>query len=123
MLDLGIAISEATDTEDHDFPFPDHKADYEAYDRAAKGFRTLIANGDLENAKTLALDLMKRGSYQVEISDEGLMSDNIQEALLPVIKALKKARDPDAPAWSKAMLAASRVDWICDTELKAMAKR
>jgi len=122
LLDLSIAISEATDTEDHDFPFPDHKTDYEAYDRVKTGLRALIAAGDLENAKSLALELMEQGSYQVEISDEGLMSDDIQEALLPVIKAIKQAKVPDAPAWATAMLAASRVDWICDTELKALAQ-
>jgi len=37
----------------------------------------------------LALELMKRGSYQVEMSDEGLMTGTIEDCLSVVIEALR----------------------------------
>lgn len=65
-----------------------------AYDRAAYGevkrnLRLLIGSGELRQAMTLALELMKRGSYQVEMSDEGMMTGAIEACLSEVIGALK----------------------------------
>ena len=42
----------------------------------------------------LSLELMKQGSYQVEMSDEGLMTDDIEECLRVVVQALKKCDLP-----------------------------
>ena len=38
----------------------------------------------------LALELMKQGSYQVEMSDEGMMTADIEDCLSVVLKAVEK---------------------------------
>ena len=58
---------------------------------------------------------MKDGSYQVECSDEGLMTDDISACLQPVIDAVKAAGD-DAAKWAFEMQIADRVGFICDKE-------
>ena len=57
-------------------------------------------------AMELSLELMDRGSYQVEMSDEGLMTDDIEECLKVVIQALRKCDLPAAElvAWCRDML-------------------
>ena len=73
----------------------------------------------------LSLELMKRGSYQVEMSDEGLMTDDIEECLQVVIKALNKCDLPtnDLIAWCTAITEKDRVGFICDEELEALRKQ
>ena len=79
--------------------------------------------GHLEDAKALALRLMKDGSYQVVCSDEGLMSDDICDCLRPVIRAVKKAGGKAATAWASEMLAADRCGFICDRELAELRSK
>src|SRR5215471_14421867 len=52
--------------------------DYEAYHEVKRNLDRLIAGGELRLAMALALELMKKGSYQVEMSDEGLMAPDIE---------------------------------------------
>lgn len=77
----------------------------------------LVELGYLEDAKSLALKLMKVGSYQVECSDEGLMTDEIGQCLEPVIQAVKAAGGPETAKWANDMRIADRVGFICDKEL------
>lgn len=63
-----------------------------AYDQAAYGevkrnLRCLIETGELRPAMTLALELMKRGSYQVEMSAEGMTTGELEACLIEVIGA------------------------------------
>jgi hypothetical protein len=65
---------------------------------------------------------MKEGSYQVEMSDEGLMTDDIENCLSVVLQALKKC---DLPAeevieWCCAMLDKDRVKFIAQKQLEAL---
>ncbi len=59
------------------------------------------------------------------MSDEGLMSDDIEECLQFVINALKKCNLPtdELIAWCTAMLRKDRVGFICDTELQNLRKQ
>ena len=74
---------------------------------------------------TLALELMKEGSCQVEMSDEGLMTDEIEECLMIVIKALEKHNLPadESLAWCCAMLENDCVGFICRNELESLRRR
>ncbi len=67
----------------------------------------------------LSLELMKQGSYQVEMSDEGLMTQEIEECLQVVLKALKKCDLPpdEVVAWCAGMIQSDRVGCICDRDL------
>ena len=55
--------------------------DDEAYHEVKRNLGRLIDAGQLRPAMQLALGLMKQGSYQVEMSDEGLMAQDIEDCL------------------------------------------
>jgi hypothetical protein len=91
--------------------------DWQAYADVQKGLSRLVELNHLTDAKSLALELMKGGSYQVECSDEGLMTDEISQCLKPVIRAVKAAGGDEAAKWAGDMQAADRVGYICGKEL------
>jgi hypothetical protein len=84
----------------------------------------LIDAGQLRPAMQLALGLMKQGSYQVEMSDEGLMAQDIEDCLSVVLKALEKCDLPanEVIAWCSAMLDNDRVGFIAREPLQALQK-
>jgi uncharacterized Zn finger protein len=104
------AIADATDFDERDI---NRNFDYddEAYEAVKKNLARLIASGKLREAMQLSLELMKEGSYQVEMSDEGLMTDDIEGCLSVVIQALKKCKLPagEITSWCSAMLGHDRV--------------
>jgi hypothetical protein len=71
----------------------------------------------------LSVELMKQGSHQVEMSDEGLMTSDIRECLIPVIQALQSANLPpgDGLAWCQAMKESDRVGFVWE-QLQALQK-
>jgi len=95
---------------------------YEAYAEVKRNLGRLIASGRLRLAMPLALELMKRGSYQVEMSDEGLMTGDIEDCLSVVIEALRKCDLPAAEVigWCTAMLENDRVGFIAREPLEAL---
>ena len=97
------AIADATDFDERDIN-RNFDYDYEAYDEVKRNLGRLIDLGQLRLAMELSLELMKEGSYQVEMSDEGLMTDDIEECLSVVVKALKKCDLPpgEVIAWCEA---------------------
>src|SRR5215470_17588164 len=96
--------------------------DYEAYQEVRRNLGRLIDSGQLRPAMQLALELMKQGSYQVEMSDEGLMTQDIEGCLDVVLKALAKCDLPAAEviAWCSAMLDTDRVGFIAREPLQAL---
>ena len=115
------AIVDATDFDERDINH-NFSYDYEAYSEVKHNLSRLIDLGQLRLAMELSLELMAKGSYQVEMSDEGLMTEDIEECLQVVIKALKKGDLPvgEVIAWCRAMLKNDRVGFICDQELQAL---
>jgi hypothetical protein len=102
--------------------------DYGAYGEVKRNLGRLIASGQLRLAMQLALDLMRRGSYQVEMSDEGLMAEDIESCLSVVIDAVDSVPTCDLPteealAWCSAMLAADRIGFIARKRLEALRGR
>src|SRR6516162_5616701 len=99
--------------------------DYRAYEEVKRNLGRLIGAGQLQLAMRLALELMKQGSYQVEMSDEGLMTPDIEGCLTVVLKALAKSDLPAAAviAWCSAMLDADRVGFIAREPLQALRNR
>jgi len=120
--DVSCAISVATDFDER-MMNQNFDVDWQAYADIRKGLKQLIASGHLDDAKSLALQLMKEGSYQVECSDEGLMTDDICECLRPVIRAVKAAGGDAAAQWAKQMQNADRMGFICDKELAELRGR
>lgn len=99
--------------------------DAEAYAEVRRNLDRLIASGQLPVAMQLALELMKRGSYQVAMSDEGLMTGDIEECLSVVIESLTKGDVPanEVIAWCMAMRASDRMGFIAETLLEALHQR
>ena len=107
------AVVDATDFDQRDIN-RNFDYDYDAYSEVKRNLGCLIASGQLRLAMELALELMKRGSYQVEMSDEGLMTEDIVDCLSVVINALAKCDLPvdEVTAWCTAMLENDRVGFI-----------
>jgi hypothetical protein len=96
--------------------------DDEAYNAVKRNLTLLISSGQLRQAMPLALELMKRGSDQVEMSDEGRMTDDIENCLNVVLAALHTCDLPAAEviAWCSSMLAADRTGFICREPLESL---
>lgn len=95
----------------HNFSF-----DYGAYKRVGKGLKKLIDRGLLSEAMELALEVMRQGSYQVEMSDEGLMSDEVVDCVRVVYDALQgETIDVDTRAkWLKQLAASDSVGFLVE---------
>ena len=118
------AISDATAFDERDIN-RNFDYDYEAYAEVKRHLGHLTASGQLRLAMPLALELMKRGSYQVEMSDEGLMSDDIEDCLSVVIESLTQSDVPanEVIAWCTAMRASDRVGFIAEKPLESLRQR
>jgi hypothetical protein len=115
------AIADATDFDERDIN-RNFDYDYEAYGEVKRNLGRLIGSGQLRQAMPLALELMKRGSYQVEMSDEGLMTEDIEACLKVVLEALRKCDLPAAEviAWCSAMLENDRIGFIAREPLQSL---
>jgi hypothetical protein len=115
------AITDATDFDERDANY-NFAYDYEAYAEVKRNLARLIDLRELRLAMELSLELMRQGSYQVEMSDEGLMTEDIEECLGVVFHALKKCDLPpdEVVAWCAEMSKSDRVGCISDQELKAV---
>ena len=115
------AIADATDFDEREINY-NFDYDYEAYTEVKRNLTRLIDQGQLRQAKELSLELMKQGSYQVEMSDEGLMTPDIEECFSVVAEALKKGDLPpgEVIVWCAAMTKSDRVGFIYERELQEL---
>jgi hypothetical protein len=115
------AIAEATAFDEREI---NRNFDYDsaAYGEVKRNLGRLVELGQLRPAMELSLELMEQGSYQVEMSDEGMMAEDIEECLEVVVRALKKCDLPpgDVVAWCEKMTKSDRVGFIYDRELAAL---
>ena len=118
------AIADATDFDERDIN-RNFDYDYQAYSEVKRNLGRLIGAGQLRQAMPLALELMKRGSYQVEMSDEGLMTEDIEDCVNVVLEALRRCDMPAAEgvAWCSAMLDDDRVGFIARESLQSLRNR
>jgi hypothetical protein len=115
------AIADATDFDERDIN-RNFDYDYEAYHEVKRNLSRLIDLGQLRTAMQLALELMTQGSHQVEMSDEGMMTEDIQDCLSVVLKTLAKCDLPadEVIAWCSAMLGTDRVGFISREPLQSL---
>jgi hypothetical protein len=115
------AIADATEFDEREIN-RNFSYNYEAYGEVKRNLSRLIDLKQLQSAMELALQLMREGSYQVEMSDEGLMTQDIEDCLRVDIKSLKKCDLPadEVIAWCSEMFASDRVGFICQEELQAL---
>lgn len=115
------AIADATDFDEREMN-SNFAYDYKAYQEVKRNLARLIASGHLRQAMELSLELMKQGSYQVEMSDEGMMTDDIEDCLTLVLKAVEKCDLPadEVIAWCSAMSNNDRVKFIAHKPLQSL---
>jgi hypothetical protein len=118
------AIADATYFDKRDIN-RNFRYDYEAYEAVKRNLKRLIDLGHLRSAMDLSLELMVKGSHQIEASDEGLMTDDVKECLGAVLKAVPRCDLPtdEVAAWCTHMLAGDCVGFVCDEELKALRRQ
>jgi hypothetical protein len=115
------AIADATDFDERDIN-RNFDYNYEAYHEVKRNLSRLIDLGQLRPAMQLALELMKQGSYQVEMSDEGMMTGDVEDCLNVVLKTLTKCDLPadEVIAWCTAMMDNDRVKFIAREPLRSL---
>ena len=115
------AIAEATYFDDRDRN-SNFEYDWEAFQIIQDYFARLIEMGALAEAMQLALELMRAGSFQVEGSDEGMMTEDIQHCLRVVFDALKHSDVPvsDILNWCDRLTQCDCVGFICEAEIRAL---
>jgi hypothetical protein len=98
--------------------------DYEAYAAVKHNLQQLIQLDQLQAAMDLALTLMGKGSEQIEMSDEGMMTEDVEAALEIVIGALAGGGlpAPDVLAWCNEMQRRDRVGFVCEREMGELRK-
>jgi hypothetical protein len=118
------AIADATAFDERDIN-RNFSYDYEAYGEVKRNLSRLIELGELHLALELSLELMHQGSYQVAMSDEGLMTDDIAECLRVVFRPLQQRSLPPAEIlqWCAKMTQSDQVGFICEHDLKALCKQ
>ena len=118
------AISDATDFDEREM---NRNFDYdsEAYEDVKRNLKRLIHSGHIRPALKLSLELMKQGSYPVEMSDEGLMTHEIEDCLSVILKSVETCELPpkELIEWCTAMLESDRTRFIADQELESLRKR
>lgn len=116
--DIEVAIEIATRVDERGLN-RNPAIDWAAYEAVQRGLSQLARKERLEQAKALALKLMRKGSYQIECSDEGLMQEEIESCLRPVISAVAASSgDGD---WAREMLRWDRTGCVCRQELTDLA--
>jgi hypothetical protein len=118
------AIVDATDFDERDMN-RNFEYDYEAYAEVKRNLSRLIEAEQWREAMDLALELMKQGSCQVEMSDEGRMTADMEDCLSVVIGSCKRCDLPvvEILRWCTAMLDSDRVGFISRKPLEALRKR
>ncbi len=92
--------------------------DRRAYDAVRRGLSQLVQKQALEEAKSLALKLIGKGRWQIDCSDEGLMQEELEDCLRPVIGVV--AGTSGACAWAQEMLRRGGSEF-CRPELTELA--
>jgi hypothetical protein len=116
--DIEVAIDIATRVDQRQMN-RNPEVDWGTYEAVQYGFSQLIQKGNTEEAKTLALKLMQKGSFQIECSDEGLMQEEIEDCLRPVISAITPSSR--GGQWALEMLQRDSTGCVCLRELTELA--
>jgi len=118
------AIADATVFDERDIN-RNFSYDNEAYRQVQQNLGRLIDLGKLRLAMELSLELMAAGSCQVEMSNEGLMTDDIETCFEPVLEALRDSGLPAAEiaGWCAEMISSDRTGFICQEKLRALGRR
>lgn len=121
VADTRKAIADATDFDQREINY-NFDYDSQAYVTTAKNFEKLIKADQWDELLPLTRELMEKGSYQMEMSDEGMMLDDIEDCFESVIESLYDSYLPVATRieWCEAMLKADRTQCVSTRPLKKL---
>jgi hypothetical protein len=118
------AIADATYFDKRDI---NRNFDYDdaAYDAVKRKLGRLVGLGQFRAAMDLSLELMVKASRQIEMSDEGLMTDEVEECLRVVTEGLAGCGLPadEVAAWCAQMLASDSMGFVCNAELQSLRRQ
>lgn len=115
--DLREAIHLATHIDEkrvnHNFAF-----DWYAYAEVKRLMEMLIALSAITEAMEIAVYYMGLASRQIEHSDEGMMLEEVEAGLQPILEALENHDETQRSAWALRMQTADQVGFVCHEKLE-----
>lgn len=117
LYDLRRAIALATQVDDTRWN-RDAPVNYEAYAEVRRLMGQLLSAGAIAEAMEIATEFMELASHQLECSDEGIMLEEIEEGLQPLLAALEDQNSPQRARWAAQMQRADSVGSVCWKKLQ-----
>lgn len=115
--DLREAIHLATHIDEkrvnHNFAF-----DWYAYAEVKRLMEMLIALSAITEAMEIAVYYMGLASRQIEHSDEGMMLEEVEAGLQPILEALENHDETQRSTWALRMQSADQVGFVCHEKLE-----
>lgn len=115
--DLREAIQLATQVDgnrmNHNFSF-----DWDAYAEVRRLMEMLVSLSAIAEAMEIAVHFMEKASRQIEYSDEGMMLEQVEAGLQPILEALENHDETRRSAWALRMQKADRVGFVCQEKLE-----
>ena len=98
--------------------------DHRAYTMVERNFKQMVATGLFAEVMELSVELMRKGSYQIEMSDEGMMQNEIEACLKPVIEAvIELGLTPKSiKTWCDKLRLADSGGFVCERERAKLLK-
>ncbi len=115
--DLREAIRLATDAGDE--PVNNNlTTDWKAYAEVKRLMELLVSAGALNEAMEIAIHFMEEASHQIEGSDEGMMLEDVEECLQPVLDALENFDETQRSSWAFRMQRSDCLGVVCRERLQ-----
>lgn len=115
--DLREAIQLATHVDkkqmNHNFSF-----DWDAYAEVKRLMEMLVSLSAITEAMEIAVHFMEKASRQIEYSDEGMMLEQVEASLKPILEALENHDETQRAAWACRMQTADQVGFVCHEKLE-----
>lgn len=115
--DLMEAIQLATHVDEkhmnHNFSF-----DWDAYAEVKRLMEMLVSLSAITEAMEIAVHFMEKASRQIEYSDEGMMLEQVEASLKPILEALENHDETQRSAWACRMQTADQVGFVCHEKLE-----
>jgi len=119
--DLRRAIAIATQVDERKWN-RDVPVDYAAYAEVRRLMGQMVSADAIAEAMEVAIEFMELASYQLECSDEGMMLEEIEEGLQPLLAALADYNSTQRALWAIQMQNADSVGSVCWKKLQEWSR-
>lgn len=115
--DLREAIQLATHVDDERVD-RNFSYDWEAYAEVKRLMEMLVSLGEIGEAMEMAIHFMDRASRQISYSDEGMMLEEVEASLAPVLQAMENQDETQRSSWAMRMQKEDQVGIVCRDRLQ-----